>query len=359
MAVARATPHPEASGPARRTTRLRTVLLLLLVVALAPALATAAFAIWKSGNAHRDASTVRLADTTRTLAQTIEGDLANRAALLQTMALGIDSGGIALDQARRWVDGSGQGRLVVSVASDNGIGRPPTVHSDELPEAVVREALARDGVVLSNLFTRPGQQAPRVALSVALSGSRQQQAVLSLVLPADHLIQLAPQRRGSDHSLLIAVTDGNGRLVARSRDSERFVGRPVPSWEQLKALNAPRGQFEAVTAEGGSAILTFETLDATPGWVVVIGEPVAVFDRGWQQPLVQLATGSALGLLAALLAAVWIARSITRPARALARNALAVSQAGGEGLPPAGTAPATASAITEFESMRVSIEAAQ
>lgn len=361
MASARAatSTEPPPTPEPRRTARLRTVLLLLLVVAMAPALATAVFAIWQSGNAHRDASSMRLADTTRTLAQTIEGDLVNRAALLQTMARGIDSGGIALDQARRWVgsDGSGQGRLVVSTASDNGIGRPPIVHSEELPQQVVRDALARDGVVLSNLFTRPGQAVPEVALSVALTASRQEQAVLSLVLPAEHLIQLAPQRRGSDHSLLIAVTDGNGRLVARSRDSERFVGRPVPSWERLKALGTPSGQFQAVTAEGGSAILTFETLDATPGWVVVIGEPVAVFDRGWQQPLVQLATGSALGLLVALFAALWIARSITRPARALARNALAVSQAGGEGAPPAGAAPATA--ITEFESMRVSIEAAQ
>ncbi|KQP03600.1 EAL domain-containing protein [Pseudorhodoferax sp. Leaf265] len=361
MTAARDAPHIQASPPAARTARLRTMLLLLLVVALAPALATAVFAIWKSGNAHRDASTMRLADTTRALAQSIEGDLANRAALLQTMARGLESGGIALEQARRWVDsnGAGQGRLVVSAAREAGAGQPPTVHSDELPHSVVRDALQRKGVVLSNLFTRPGHAAPEVALSLALKASRQEQAVLSLVLPAEHLIQLEPQRSRNDDSLLIAVTDGNGLLVARSRDTERFVGRPVPSWTRLKAVNAPRGQFQAVTAEGGSVILTFETLASTPDWVVVIGEPISVFDQGWQQPLVQLATGSALGLLAALLAALWIARSITRPARALARNALAVAQAGGEAAPPAGEAPATASAITEFESMRVSIEAAQ
>jgi diguanylate cyclase (GGDEF)-like protein/PAS domain S-box-containing protein len=359
MASAGNASQPEHPPPPRRTIRLGTVLMLLLVVALVPALTMAVSALWQSGKAHRDASAMRLADTTRTLAQTIEGDLANRAALLQAMALGIDGGGIALEQARRWVGGAGQGRLLISVATDAGIGQPPTVHSNELPAGVVRDALARDGVVLSNLFTQPGQPTPSVAMSVALRSDGPKHAVLSLLLPADHLIQLAPQRRGDDNSLLIAVTDGTGRLVARSRDADRFVGRPVPSWNRLQALNAPRGQFEAVTAEGGTTILTFETLATTPGWVVVIGEPAAVFAQSWQRPLAQLASGSALGLLAALAAALWIARSITRPAQALARNALAVARGAGDALPTSGKAPATDSVITEFESMRQSIEAAQ
>ena len=75
------------------------------------------------------------------------------------------------------------------------------------------------------------------------------------------------------------------------------------------------------------ALGDFETLAATPGWVVVVGESQALFDQAWQRPLKQLAAGSAVGMLVALLVAAWLARAIARPVRDLARNAQTVAAA--------------------------------
>lgn len=350
--------HPDTAAT-RHTVRLRTVLVALVVAALAPALGTAVFAISQSADSSRHASASRLADTTRTLAHTIEGELATKAALLQAMGAGIASGGITLAQAQSWLDTlrSGHGRLVVSTIEQAPGATESSLATSHLPADLVRAARAHGGVSLSNLFTEAGAATPAVALSVPLPDRGGATPLLSLVLPAEQLMSLAPQTRGADSSLLVAVTDGTGRLVARSRDGLRLVGRPVPDWAKLKALGTASGQFSAKTAEGHGVVLTFETLAATPGWVVVIGEPQAVFDAAWQRPLTQLATGSAIGTLVALMVAIWLARVIAQPARDLARNAQAVVAAGESdaALP----APSRASLITEFEALRHGIETAQ
>lgn len=338
---------PSNTPAAARTFRLRTVLVALVVVALAPAIGTATGAIWHSVHTERQASATRLADTVRTLAYTIENELSAKSALLQTMAAGIGSGGIGLAQAQSWLDGqhTDQGHLVLSEP-----GRTTQV----LPDAFVQDALARGGVSLSNLLGADGSTAPIVALSVPLPARNGRQALLSLVLPAKQLMSLAPERPGADDSLLVAVTDGTGRLIARSRDGLRRTGHAVPDWDRLQALGTPRGQFEAVTAEGHDAVMSFETLAATPGWVVVVGVPKAAIDQAWQRPLIQLATGSAIGMLGALLVAIWLARTIARPARDLARNARSVHAATDGAI----TQPALArpSRITEFETLRHSLE---
>lgn len=341
-----AAPPPNAPAAAH-TFRLRTVLVALVVAAWLPAIGTATFAIWHSVHAERQASAARLADTVRTLAHTIENELSAKSALLQAMAVGIGSGGIGLAQAQSWLDGQPtyQGRLVLSEA-----GRA----TQELPDAFVQDALARGGVALSNLFDANGSATPAVALSVPLPARHGQPALLSLVVPAKQLMILAAERPGADDSLLVAVTDGTGRLIARSRDGQRLTGHAVPNWDRLKALGTPSGQFDAVTAEGHEVVMSFETLAATPGWVVVLGAPKAAVEQAWQRPLIQLAAGSAIGMLGSLLVAIWLARTIARPARELARNAQSVHTAADD---EAQQQPQTRpSSIWEFEMLRLSIE---
>ncbi|KQP11840.1 EAL domain-containing protein [Pseudorhodoferax sp. Leaf267] len=353
-----ATAQPHAPV-ASRTFRLRTVLAALVVVALAPAVGTAVFAISQSADAHRQASASQVADTARALAHTIESELASKAALLQAMGAGIGSGGIALAQAQSWLDGlrSGQGRFVLSALQWPPGEAEPQLRTQGLPLGLVREALASGGVSLSNLFTDASVATPVVALSVPLASRPGEQLLLSLVSPAGRLMSLAPQKSGAPDSLLVAVVDGTGRIVARSRDGQRMVGQPARDWDKLKALGTPNGRTTATTTEGHSVIANFETLGGTPGWMVVIAEPRAAFDRAWQEPLAQLAAGSALAMLVGLLVAAWLARAITRPVHDLARNALAVACATDGAVPPQALARPTT--ITEFEALRHGIEAAQ
>ncbi|WP_326543979.1 bifunctional diguanylate cyclase/phosphodiesterase [Pseudorhodoferax sp.] len=310
---------------------MRATLVALMLAALLPALGTALFAIWQAGSSYRQASMLRLADTTRTLARSLEDDLQAKAAMLQAAVAGIGDGEVSLQEAQRWIDRllGGQGRLVFE-------SRP-----------------AEGGVQLSNLFSMQGQPGPRVALSMPMQ--QHGAGTLSLALEPAQLLNIAPQQGSTDTSLLIAVTDGTGRIVARSRDSQRFVGRPVPDWAKLKALNVPAGQFEAVTTEGLGVIFSFAELRNTPGWVVVVGEPLASFNMRWLRPLQHLAIGGGLGSLAALFVVWRLARRIVRPVQRLERNAWAVAH----GTAPAPEGEAREFPIAEFESMRQSIESAQ
>jgi len=164
-------------------------------------------------------------------------------------------------------------------------------------------------------------------------------------------VRLAEQAGPTATSLLVAVVDGSGRVVARSRDGQRFVGKPVPDWDKLKTLSKDKHLFEAQTAEGPSVIFAFEELADTPGWVLVVGEPLDAFNARWQHPLWQLAIGGCLALLLALLTARWVTRLILRPVRSLAHDARNVVSDDAAGIETPTRASAAGLPISEFESM--------
>lgn len=90
------------------------------------------------------------------------------------------------------------------------------------------------------------------------------------------------------------MVDDTGRLAARSRNPERFLGQAVPDWDSLTSLGMRNGQFDAMTAEGGQVKFAFHMLDNAPGWALVVGEPAQAFDSRWQGPLTGLANRSVL-----------------------------------------------------------------
>src|SRR5690606_25640603 len=96
---------------------------------------------------------------------------------------------------------------------------------------------------------------------------------------------------GAYGETLVAVVDGNGRVIARSRDEDRFIGAAVPTWSALVAVGAPSGIFSAELLDGDSITFAFSTIQGTPGWVVVAGVPSAIFNARWREPLLYLAGG--------------------------------------------------------------------
>lgn len=335
--------------PRRRPRRLRTYLGALIAVILVPALGTAGVAVWRTAQSYREASASRLIDTAHALAHAVERDLDHQAALLQTLAASADGdarGGSGAHRALRY-RGPDVGRLTLSSAYDDAAADAP-------PGEFLRGVAAADGAkpALSNLYFAGDPPTPRVAFALPRAGGRE---VLSLELTPQQLVRLAPQQGPSDTSLLVAVTDGAGRIVSRSRDGEKFVGRRVPDWNTLQALRSRSGVFEARTTEGSMVIFAFRTLDATPGWVLVVGEPLGAFNARWHRPLIQMAIGGGAAVLLALLVAGWLGRQILRPVWLLQRDAhRAVT---GDDTPI--TVADEALPIAEFESMRASIESAQ
>jgi diguanylate cyclase (GGDEF)-like protein/PAS domain S-box-containing protein len=335
--------------------RLRAYLTTLVAVSLLVVLGIAAFALKQATNVYRDATADRLRDMARTLSLAVERDLTHTVTLVRTLtALHVDAS-TSQEWLRSAVPELGQVRVVhMAIGSPTSAAAP--IAPDLLPAGLVEAAVASREPVLSDLYHPPPDAEPMVAIAAHDGADGQVQA---LILSPRQLVRIAPQASTAEASLLIAVTDGQGRIVARSRDNDRFLGRPVPDWGKLQAMKAERGLFEARTSEGLPIIFAFHKLAGTPGWVVVVGEPMKAFNARWQQPVRSLLIGGAIALMLSLALTSWLVRQLLRPVRSLARDArdiLAAADAGPQ-LAQAAT-PTPALRIREFESMRESIEAA-
>lgn len=341
--------------PASARRPLRSYLLALICLALAPAIGAAALAVWSAGTAFRETSTTQLVDTVRTLARAVESELEQRSAMLKALAAAPLASGGRTDQFPAWLESASTplgGRIVADDVPAPGQSAATGLSETGVPRELIARAAATDQPILSDLFVSHPGAPPNIAIAAARTEQDGTRRILSLIIRPDQLVRSLQQRGAALSGILVAVTDGSGRIVARSRDPQRFIGRSVPDWDKLQMIGGDHGSFKAVTTEGGHVVFAFQQLQATPGWVVVVGEPLATFDARWQQPLVGLAIGSGIAILLALLSTSWIAHLILSPVKALAQHARTV--AAGEGLGAQITA--SVSPIAEFEALRESIE---
>lgn len=339
-------------GRGRR--RLRTYLVALVLATLVPTLLAGAFALWRTADSYREASGNRLADTARTLAHAIERNLGSKTALVE--ALAAPSGGAAGTAGlQEWLDGAGllPGALVVSEPASalTGRDRAGLLTAAGLPADTASAVTASGRPAVSNLLVDP----PRLAI-VTRQVRRGEPVLVGVLVPPHQLVDLAPQDGAAQASMLVAVTDGNGRLLARSRDAASMVGRMVPDWVKVSSHSESHGLFEARTAEGLPIKFAFQRLAGTPGWVVVAGEPLDTFNAGWQDLRRQLLLGGAVAVSLALLMAVWLARQVLHPVALLARDAEHAAEGRRSVASPVETSTI---AIQEFEALRERIEGSQ
>lgn len=333
---------------------LNVYLLALALACLLPILAISGFAMWRAGEAYRETATTRLSDTAATLARAIEADIEGRFTALTTFAtlrtFSGDTVSTTLTSSR--FKGIGLDGRITLVAFD---GDTPIGTVDRRIAAVAHEAASKQAPALSNLYLGRKRTDFRIDLALPLRAEASRMRALVLSVAPEQLIRALQQKNQALSGILVAVTDGNGRIIARSRDAERTIGLRAPDWHKLEALNARSGWFEGMTTEKMKTILAFEKLDGTPGWALVVGEPTAVFNARWKDPLIGLSFGALVALGLATVAAVWIGRLILRPIEALAAHSAAVaSDHPADALPPI-----PKSLVREFETLRVSVEAAE
>lgn len=330
-------------------------LFVLALVCLLPVVTISGIAVWRAGQAYKATATARLSDTARTLASAIEAEIEGRFTSLSAFStlspLTAQTDSIDLTASR--FEGIGLDGKVELVTLNHGV--PQDGDRDERKAPVLEvamQAIRTDAPAISNLYLGPTRKDHRIYLALPeASGSR----AIVLAITPDQVIRTLQLRNEVLGTILVAVTDGNGTIVARSRDASRVVGMKAPDWDKLMALGTDSGWFEAVTAEGNHTVLFFQKLNWTPGWTVVVGEPIEVFNARWKDPLLGLALGAVFALATAILAAVQIGRLILRPVEALVQHSRAVAS----GQPLEGAPPIPASPVREFETLRRSVEAAE
>ncbi|MBV9377425.1 MAG: response regulator, partial [Alphaproteobacteria bacterium] len=110
--------------------------------------------------------------------------------------------------------------------------------------------------------------------------------------------------------------DRKGIIVARNRDLDRFLGKPV-SPGLLEAMRGPvENWLPNITSEGIPVYSTFRRSPLT-GWTVAIGLPREFVDAPVRRARLLAFGGGGAVLAASLLLGWWMARGIRRPVEAL------------------------------------------
>ena len=161
-------------------------------------------------------------------------------------------------------------------------------YGSALPTAGTPPALdqvfATGQTVLTDIFVGPVTRKPAVAMGVPVIMTNGE-ARYSLN------IGLAPQRldalvRGQSlpDGWIMAVVDGSGHIVARSRDGDTFVGEPVADALRLALVGKSQGHLDTNSKEGVKVIASFARSQRW-GWYVVTGAPREQLEASWRRTL--------------------------------------------------------------------------
>ncbi len=344
-------------GMVRRPS-LQMCLIALVLLVLIPTLGVVATTLLRAGQSYRDASSQQLLETANVVAQSVTSELeatsrllSGHATLQQDDAIGNGPVEInALLEGQTGVTLISKGSPGFSVVAGAG---DPTVDALALTAASTGEAAVSD-IVTTELA---GDTDPRIMIAVPGRMQGATMEVVSLIARPSVLIRSLARQGAVAGNVVLAITDGTGHVVGRSRDGDKLVGKPVPDWATLVALGTSSGTFEARTLEGGGIMFAFRKIQGTPGWVAVVGEPLTAFNDRWQQPITVMIGASATTILVAFVLAMILARRILLPIKHLALRARAITE--GKDLGQAISVEVPPSFVAEFETLRQSLDGAE
>ncbi|MGK7865236.1 ATP-binding protein [Falsiroseomonas sp. E2-1-a4] len=181
-------------------------------------------------------------------------------------------------------------------------------------------------LTVSDLFQGAAYQVPMFAVEVPVAVSFPGQpggGFLSLNTPAQRIRQVLEDRQAPE-GWTLAVVDGQGRILARNRRHDEFVG--TTATEDLRR-NATgwEGTWRGFTADG-TPVLGSYAKTAMADWRIAVGVPEATLNAPLHRTLLLLgAVGVALAALSLVLALI-LGNRIAEPLRRLAAQAAALGR---------------------------------
>ncbi len=340
-----------------RRPSLRATLVAILMLVCVPNLIVVAATLLHAGRSFREISESRLMETARIVAQSVSAEVeTTERLLLAAMRLrpentpgGLGIAGLSDPEATYSAYNLPAGATAAQIAAAG-------VPAAEV--ALVTQAVATGRAVVSDILPVAAEgEALRIAVIVPAPEASGRVDVAVMTAGPRYLIQSLSRQGQEGGSVVLAITDSAGRLIGRSVDGERLLGRQVPDWQRLKSLGVPDGSFRATTIEGSGIVFAFDTIPGTPGWVAVAGEGTATFDSRWRTPILTMVAVSSLTLILGLGVALALAGRMMKPVSRLVARARRVASGDPEAAQQDGVAPPAL--VAEFETLRQSLDAAQ
>ena len=308
----------------RRRFRIRTYLLLLVLVSAVPFIGFSALLLIRAGAVQTRGFARDVTAVARAVSLALDSSVALRRSALEALGRSpaLAAGDLAAFhgemEAAAALLGSqlslsrADGQQVLNTARPAGAALPARTELGHVA------AVARTGqAAVSNLMRGALNGELLTTLDVPVPGPDGSTWVLAVTLRLEAVgALLRSQRLPPDW--VAAVVDRGGLFLARTLDEPAKLGTPAsPDWT-VPARTQAEGWVQSTTLEGVVTDTGF-VRSAVTGWAVGIGVPAAVVQAPLVQALLPLGLfGGALTVLAAA-AAVAVARRIARPVTALAR----------------------------------------
>lgn len=308
---------------------LRWYLVLLVAGTLLPVVLFAIAIVYQLSVREQAAAERRILLAARNLSQTIDRELSSTTRTLQAL-----SSSEALNQGNLRAFHSEATRVVqtqptwikVVLLSPDGRQVVNTLRplDQPLPQASQLDSLQRaietQQPVVGNLapsIVRP--ELIGVSVLIPIMRGDELQYVLTAMISQDAIAKAINEQASIDGEWTRTVVDGQGIVVARTRDPERFVGQrgTLPFLQRIAA--AEEAVYRDITLDGKEVYIAFQRVNNTP-WTVAVTVPVDIVQKPGRQAM-RLVIESGLALLfvsgvGAFVLSRQISRSITSAAAA-------------------------------------------
>ncbi|HYZ61776.1 MAG TPA: ATP-binding protein [Acetobacteraceae bacterium] len=306
----------------RRSWPVRLILVAIVFVLVLPGLVFCGVLLNQFAEVERDQNRAEALAAAVRAADALDRELGNLAAAVRVLATSaaLQTGDLATfdREARAVVGAIGQdvvllsptGQQLVNTAAPFGADLPVASSTDTL-----RRAFQSGRTVASDLFARAlGGELTTIMMVPILREGRPAYAIGLYLEPA--FLSGILQNQALPPDWMGSVTDSQKRLIARTQDSERFLGKPATRDFQEHAVGS-RAVWTGTTLEG-TPVLAASAKMALADWRVGVGVPVSIVDAPVRQSVAALALGGAVTLVLGCALAWQLARSISTPLQRLA-----------------------------------------
>jgi PAS domain S-box-containing protein len=186
------------------------------------------------------------------------------------------------------------------------------------PEAIERVRQTKEAAI-ANLSLGPVTGAPGIVVHVPIVKDGKIKYFLNAVLYPAPLTDLILEQK-LPSGWLATIIDRNQVIVARTREFEKFFGKPASATFASQAKQQQEATWHGTTVDGSAVFAAHHRSDFS-GWTVGLASPAAVADAPLRTLLMVAGAGGVLLLLGALSLAIDLGRRIAEPASALSRAA--------------------------------------
>lgn len=310
----------------------RTRLMLLVLVTAVPLIGSAVALVIRHAQAERDLLLGQASKTAAAVMQSVDRELSGVVTGLEVLAaspaLQREDFQAFHSLASTAVGIAGNSVIILYERSGRRVVSTAVPYGETLPSRKDMSALdapfdtGRPHV--TPLFISETVKKPTLGVIVPVKIGGEVRYVLGAGLLSDALTSVL-RRSGIPDRWTATLLDQYGRIIARTVDPERTVGKTARSENWLRIQNAmsDTGTFDGLTQEGAPIHLAF-TRSKNSGWTTVLSFPHALLaSESGRSNLVLIATTVAI-LIAALILAWLIAHSISNAIRALIAPAVAL-----------------------------------